>query len=93
MNPDVLLVVVDSLRADRISNGDRDCRTPNLDEFRRSATTFTNAFSVASITTVCTASILTGSYPFVHGMHSLAGRRLRPGGLLAQWLPLPTQND
>lgn len=78
MNPDVLLVVVDSLRADRISNDDRDCRTPNLDEFRRSATTFTNAFSVASITTVCTASILTGSYPFVHGMHSLAGRRLRP---------------
>jgi spermidine synthase len=25
--------------------------------------------------------------------HALAGRRLRQGGLLAQWLPLPTQND
>lgn len=25
--------------------------------------------------------------------YALAGTRLRPGGLFAQWLPLPTQND
>jgi hypothetical protein len=27
------------------------------------------------------------------GFYELARSRLRPGGLLAQWLPLPTQND
>jgi arylsulfatase A-like enzyme len=77
MRPDVLILVVDSLRADRVVGDDRRCRTPSLDRFRDSATTFTKAFSVASTTTPCTASILSGTYPFVHGIHSLAGRRLR----------------
>jgi arylsulfatase A-like enzyme len=78
LRPNVLILVVDSLRADRLSNGDRTCRTPNLDDFRRVATAFTKAFSVASTTTPCTTSILTGTYPFAHGIHSLAGRRLGP---------------
>ncbi|MGH3036627.1 MAG: sulfatase family protein [Gaiellaceae bacterium] len=78
MRPSVLILVVDSLRADRVLGGDRACRTPNLDDFRRAATSFTRAFSVASTTTPCTTSILTGTYPFAHGVHSLAGRRLGP---------------
>jgi arylsulfatase A-like enzyme len=78
VRPNVLIVVVDSLRADRLFDGDRTCRTPNLDDFRQGATSFTKAFSVASTTTPCTTSILTGTYPFVHGVHSLAGRRLGP---------------
>ena len=79
MRPNVLIVVVDSLRADRVWGGARTCQTPNLDDFRRSATAFTRAYSVASTTTPCTTSILTGTYPFVHGVHSLAGRRLGSG--------------
>ena len=78
MRPNVLILVVDSLRADRVFGSDRPCRTPNLDDFRRAATSFTRAFSVASTTTPCTTSILTGTYPFAHGVHSLAGRRLGP---------------
>jgi arylsulfatase A-like enzyme len=78
VRPNVLIVVVDSLRADRLFDGDRTCRTPSLDDFRQGATSFTKAFSVASTTTPCTTSILTGTYPFVHGVHSLAGRRLGP---------------
>jgi arylsulfatase A-like enzyme len=78
MKKNALIVVVDSLRADRVLGSDRACRTPNLDAFRESATTFTHAYSVASTTTPCTASILSGTYPFIHGVHSLAGRRLRP---------------
>jgi arylsulfatase A-like enzyme len=77
MRPDVLIIVVDSLRADRVMGDGRTCRTPTLDRFRESAAAFTNAFSVASTTTPCTASILSGTYPFVHGVHSLAGCRLR----------------
>lgn len=77
MRPDVLILVVDSLRADRVWGSERGCRTPYLDELRASGTTFKKAFSVASMTTICTASILTGRYPFAHGVHSLAGRRLR----------------
>jgi arylsulfatase A-like enzyme len=76
MKQNVLILVVDSLRADRLWGTRRSCRTPNLDAFRESASTFTTAYSVASMTTICTASILTGTYPFVHGVHALAGRRL-----------------
>lgn len=76
-NKNVLVIVVDSLRADRCYGDDRECRTPNLDALRAQSTSFTNAFSVASTTTVCTASLLTGTYPVVHGVHTLAGRRLR----------------
>jgi len=77
MKPNVLLLVVDSLRADRLLDGERSCRTPNLDAFRESGTAFTHAYSVASMTTICVASMLTGTYPFVHGVHSLTGRPLR----------------
>jgi arylsulfatase A-like enzyme len=78
MKQNALILVVDSLRADRVLGPGRPCRTPNLDAFRASATTFTHAYSVASTTTPCTASILSGTYPFIHGVHSLSGRRLRP---------------
>ena len=78
MRMNVLLVMVDSLRADRCWGEERRCLTPFLDDLRRSSTVFTRAFSTASMTTICTASLLTGTYPFVHGIRSLAGRRLRP---------------
>ena len=74
----VLFVLVDAFRADRASGLDRRCKTPVLDELRRRSTYFTNAFAPASMTTCCTASILTGTYPFVHGIRSLADASLRP---------------
>ena len=77
MTPNVLILVVDSLRADRVLDGTRSCRTPNLDAFRESGTAFTRAYSVASTTTPCIASLLTGTYPFVHGVHTFTGSRLR----------------
>ena len=77
MTPNVLILVVDSLRADRVLGGKRSCRTPNLDAFRESGTAFTRAYSVASTTTPCMASLLTGTYPFVHGVHTFTGSRLR----------------
>lgn len=78
MRPNVLLVMIDSLRADRCRGTDRECRTPFLDELRGRSTFFTRAFSTASTTTICTTSILTGAYPVIHGVHSLARHRLRP---------------
>jgi arylsulfatase A-like enzyme len=73
----VLLLMVDALRADRVWGAERSSRTPVLDDLCGRSTTFRNAFSVASTTPVCTASILTGTYPFVHGIRSMLGRPLR----------------
>jgi arylsulfatase A-like enzyme len=74
--PNVLLIMVDALRADRVLSPSRSCTTPVLDEWMRSATVFERTYSVASMTTCCTASLLTGTYPFVHGIRSLADARL-----------------
>jgi arylsulfatase A-like enzyme len=73
----VLLLMVDALRGDRVWGDERSSRTPVLDELCAHSTTFRNAFSVGSKTPVCTASILTATYPFLHGIRSMPGRPLR----------------
>lgn len=76
MRPNVLLVMVDAFRADRVWGGERPCVTPFLDDLVTRSTIFTKAFAPASMTTCCTATLLTGTYPFVHGIRSLSDSRL-----------------
>lgn len=78
MKRNVLLLMVDALRADRVYGVDRRAVTPTLDALCQQSTVFTRAFSTASMTTCCTSSILSGTYPFVHGIRSLADHRFRP---------------
>jgi arylsulfatase A-like enzyme len=78
MKANVLLLMVDALRADRLLGADRRCVTPALDALLRDSTVFNRAFSTASMTTCCTSSILSGVYPFIHGIRSLADHRFRP---------------
>lgn len=77
MVENVLLLMIDAFRGDQAYGPARQSRTPALDELARNSTVFTRAFSTASVTTCCTASLLTGSYPFIHGIRSLADHRLR----------------
>lgn len=78
MKRNVLLIMVDSLRADYVWGDQRVCQTPTLDSLSSSAVVCTQTFSTASITTTCTTSILTGTYPFVHGINTFVSGRLRP---------------
>jgi arylsulfatase A-like enzyme len=65
--PDILLITLDTVRADRMGFlGSTRGLTPQLDAFARTATVFTRAFSQAPITTVSHATILTGTYPPLH---------------------------
>jgi len=67
--PHVILVTLDTMRADRLGSGGYSRgRTPNLDRLARGATVFANAFTSAPITLPAHASILTGSYPAWHGV-------------------------
>lgn len=67
--PNILLVVVDTLRADRTGlHGARRDTTPNLDALARSGTVFLRASSQASWTLPATASLLTGLHPPAHGV-------------------------
>ena len=69
--PDVVLIVVDTLRADHLSQyGYERATSPALDDFAARATRFSSCWAPASWTTPSTASILTGLFPAEHGAHA-----------------------
>ena len=62
--PDVLIVVVDTLRADRLGiYGYRHPTSPRLDRFAHGAVVFENAVSPAPLTMPAVAALMTGLYP------------------------------
>ncbi len=72
--PNVLLVVIDTLRSDHLSvNGYARPTTPRLQDFAGRATRFTHAESPRAKTTPAVSSLLTGLYPQEHGVRDLAG--------------------
>lgn len=65
--PHVLLIVLDTLRRDRLSGyGYGRSTTPELDAFAESATVFDRAVSPAQWTIPAHASLFTGLYPTTH---------------------------
>ena len=68
LRPDILLLVLDTQRADRLSCYGCPVETsPHLDAFTTEATRFAHAVSPAQWTTPAHASIFTGLYPSQHG--------------------------
>jgi arylsulfatase A-like enzyme len=65
----VLLVTVETLRADRLgAYGNARPTTPRLDRFAREATVFENALAPSCFTAPSMASISTSMYPVRHGV-------------------------
>ena len=75
----VLLLTIDTLRADTPGFAGGAAATPNLDGLARSGIWFDFAHAHAVVTLPSHASILTGQYPFAHGIRDNAGYRLRDG--------------
>ena len=66
----LLLITVDTLRADRVSCYDRShVMTPSIDGLATTGTVFTRAFSHAPLTLPAHASLLLGQTPPAHGVH------------------------
>lgn len=64
----VLLITLDTTRADRFSSyGYPEPTTPNLDALASEGSLFESAFSTAPITLPSHTSIMTGTYPMFHG--------------------------
>jgi arylsulfatase A-like enzyme len=71
--PDVLLITVDTLRADHMSAyGYARATTPRLDELAQDAIRFTHVQTPRAKTTPAIASLFTGLYPHDHGVRDLA---------------------
>ncbi|HJO02922.1 MAG TPA: sulfatase [Acidobacteriota bacterium] len=84
----VVLVVIDTLRADHMSLYGYDRQTtPHLDELATTGSVFEHAYSASSWTLPGVASILTGLYPSAHGAGTSSHRRIRDGVItLPQYL-------
>jgi arylsulfatase A-like enzyme len=68
--PDVVLIVMDTTRADHLSvYGYKRKTTPSLDRFAEQAVVYTHAWSTSSWTLPSHASLLTGRYVTAHGAH------------------------
>jgi len=66
--PNVLIVSVDTLRADRVgAYGSQLGATPNLDRLAARGAVFENAFTTAPLTLPAHASLFSGLWPFHHG--------------------------
>jgi len=72
--PDVIVITIDTLRADRLGvYGFDGVQTPNLDGLARRGVTFTRAVSPTPLTMPSHTSIFTGTYPPYHGVRDNGG--------------------
>ena len=62
MNPNVLFIVVDSLRGDRIFNKSKTTVTPNIDSLINKGTYFSKCINSSDVTGICLGNIFTGMY-------------------------------
>jgi arylsulfatase A-like enzyme len=86
--PDVLLVSLDTLRADRLSSyGHSRDTTPNLDALAARGVRFADAIAPSVHTAPSHMSVLTGMLPFAHGVFN---RDLRSPTVFALESSVPT---
>ncbi|MFH1999928.1 MAG: sulfatase-like hydrolase/transferase, partial [Planctomycetota bacterium] len=67
----VLLITVDTLRADHLgAYGYEKIDTPNIDRLAAEGICFKNAYTPCPVTLPAHVSIMTGAYPFAHGVRN-----------------------
>ena len=77
--PNVVILTVDTLRADHLSSyGYHRPTTPNIDRLLASGVRFTDARTVEPLTNPALCSLFTSLYPHEHGA-TRNGLRMRPG--------------
>jgi choline-sulfatase len=73
-SPNVVLITIDTVRADHVGcYGDRQAHTPTLDALAREGVLFRTAVTAVPLTLPSHCSILTGTYPTVHGVRDNLG--------------------
>ena len=70
--PNIILITLDSTRADRLGFLGGHARTPALDALAKDSLVFERAYAQAPLTVVSHATLLTGTYPQTHQVTELA---------------------
>ena len=67
--PNIILITIDTLRADHLSvYGDTTIHTPNIGRLAAEGILFENAFTNVTWTVPSLATVMTGEYPYEHGV-------------------------
>ena len=74
--PNILLIVVDSLKSDKCIGKNLSSITPNIDFLIKNGAAFSQAISPAAVSPVAMSSIFTGLFPFRTGMSADRFRKL-----------------
>jgi arylsulfatase A-like enzyme/Tfp pilus assembly protein PilF len=75
----ILLITIDTLRDDALgASGNAAASTPSIDRLAAAGIRFSQAHAHAVVTLPSHASILSGRYPFAHGVRENAGFRFPP---------------
>lgn len=75
----ILLITIDTLRADALGSYGGQALTPNLDQLAGEGIRFDFAHAHAVLTRPSHTSILTGLYPYEHGVRDHSGYRMKAG--------------
>ncbi len=81
--PNIVLITLDSIRADRVGFLDAKHATPGLDALAKQSIIFEHAYAQAPLTVVSHGTILTGTYPQTHHASELGA----PLGAELPYLP------
>src|SRR5262249_6915480 len=88
--PNIFVYLIDTLRADAIGpHSARPSLTPRIDEFEKDAVAYEKTWSSSSWTVPATISLLSGVYPFEHGVQQM-GLPVPAHGI--PWLPDELKN-
>lgn len=71
--PNIILIILDTLRQDAISPYGGDADTPNLESFAAEGIIYTNAYNNAPWTKPSIASLMTSLHPLQHGVETYQG--------------------
>jgi arylsulfatase A-like enzyme/Tfp pilus assembly protein PilF len=80
-NLNIVLITIDTLRADRLSSFGSKVQTPHLDRLAGDGILFTNASTTVPFTLPAHSSIMTGTYPPFHGVRENVGYYLGDGNI------------
>jgi len=78
MNPNILFLVIDSLRADKLYGNKKRSITPSIDSLIDEGVYFKQAINAVASTNAAVATIFTGLYPFNIGLSGGAYQKLDP---------------
>ncbi len=74
--PNILLIVIDCLRADRVLGPQRSAQIPALQSLIQRGAAFSHMITVNSLTIPCMISLFSGVYPVTHGVRGMRDHRI-----------------